>query len=92
MAEALQDLITKNAKNNEIEDIENNDQEPRGEQDDQGSDTNPVSTNKEAIAWSCVSLLVFVLFVFFFYIESIFIPENVVWYNLTVTWLFNPWV
>ncbi|CAJ1049393.1 secretogranin-3 isoform X2 [Xyrichtys novacula] len=41
VAEALQDLISKNAKNNEIEDIENNDQEPRGEQDDQGSDTNP---------------------------------------------------
>ncbi|XP_074522261.1 secretogranin-3 isoform X1 [Halichoeres trimaculatus] len=41
VAEALQDLITKNAKNNEIEDTENNDQERRGEQDDQGSDTNP---------------------------------------------------
>ncbi|XP_045888787.1 secretogranin-3 isoform X1 [Micropterus dolomieu] len=40
VAEALQDLITKNAKNNEIEDIESNDQETRGEQDDQGSDTN----------------------------------------------------
>uniref|UniRef100_A0A3Q3LIF8 Secretogranin-3 n=1 Tax=Labrus bergylta TaxID=56723 RepID=A0A3Q3LIF8_9LABR len=31
VAEALQDLITKNAKNNEIEDIESNDQETRGE-------------------------------------------------------------
>ncbi|XP_034534521.1 secretogranin-3 isoform X2 [Notolabrus celidotus] len=41
VAEALQDLITKNAKNNEIEDMENNDQEPRAEQDDQGSDANP---------------------------------------------------
>ncbi|XP_070765094.1 secretogranin-3 isoform X4 [Enoplosus armatus] len=40
VAEALQDLITKNAKNNEIEDIESNDQEARGEQDDQGSDAN----------------------------------------------------
>lgn len=39
VAEALQDLITKNAKNNEIEDAESNDQETRGEQDDQGSDT-----------------------------------------------------
>ncbi|XP_070765101.1 secretogranin-3 isoform X5 [Enoplosus armatus] len=43
VAEALQDLITKNAKNNEIEDIESNDQEARGEQDDQGSDANPPS-------------------------------------------------
>lgn len=42
MAEALQDLITKNAKNNEIEDIESNDQETREEQGDQGSDTNTV--------------------------------------------------
>lgn len=42
MAEALQDLITKNAKNNEIEDIESNDRDVRGEQDDQGSDTNMV--------------------------------------------------
>ncbi|KAG8001266.1 Secretogranin-3 [Nibea albiflora] len=40
VAEALQDLITKNAKNNEIEDIESNDQEIRGEQDEQGSDAN----------------------------------------------------
>uniref|UniRef100_UPI0037E8F0A9 secretogranin-3 isoform X2 n=1 Tax=Semicossyphus pulcher TaxID=241346 RepID=UPI0037E8F0A9 len=40
VAEALQDLITKNAKNNEIEDVESNDQETRGEQDDQGSDAN----------------------------------------------------
>ncbi|XP_030270157.1 secretogranin-3 isoform X1 [Sparus aurata] len=40
VAEALQDLITKNAKNNEIEDIESNNQETRGEQDDQGSDAN----------------------------------------------------
>lgn len=40
VAEALQDLITKNAKNNEIEDVDSNDQEIRGEQDDQGSDTN----------------------------------------------------
>ncbi|XP_039988055.1 secretogranin-3 isoform X2 [Xiphias gladius] len=40
VAEALQDLITKNAKNNEIEDMESNDQETGGEQDDQGSDTN----------------------------------------------------
>ena len=46
VAEALQDLITKNAKNNEIEDIESNDQETRGEQDDQGSDTNTVKTAK----------------------------------------------
>lgn len=42
MAEALQDLITKNAKNNEIEDTESNDQEIRGEQDGQGSDANTV--------------------------------------------------
>nr|XP_046248319.1 secretogranin-3 isoform X1 [Scatophagus argus] len=40
VAEALQDLITKNAKNNEIEDIESNEQEVRREQDDQGSDAN----------------------------------------------------
>lgn len=42
VAEALQDLIAKNARNNEIEDIESNDQETRGEQDDQGSDANRV--------------------------------------------------
>ncbi|XP_069381918.1 secretogranin-3 isoform X2 [Paralichthys olivaceus] len=40
VAEALQDLITKNAKRNEIEDVESNDQETGGEQDDQGSDIN----------------------------------------------------
>ncbi|TKS69611.1 Secretogranin-3 Secretogranin III [Collichthys lucidus] len=40
VAEALQDLISKNAKNNEIEDIESNDQETRGEEDEQGSDAN----------------------------------------------------
>ncbi|XP_062265232.1 secretogranin-3 isoform X2 [Platichthys flesus] len=40
VAEALQDLITKNAKKNEIDDVESNDQEIRGEQDDQGSDVN----------------------------------------------------
>ncbi|XP_061596230.1 secretogranin-3 isoform X2 [Cololabis saira] len=39
VAEALQDLITKNAKNNEIEDIESNDQDTRGDQDDQDFDT-----------------------------------------------------
>lgn len=39
VAEALQDLITKNAKINEVEDVESNDQETRGDQDDQGSDT-----------------------------------------------------
>lgn len=39
MAEALQDLITKNAKNNEIDDIDSIDQEARGEQGDQDSDT-----------------------------------------------------
>jgi len=38
VAEALQDLITKNAKNNEIEDIESNDEDARGEKDDQDSD------------------------------------------------------
>ncbi|XP_068595460.1 secretogranin-3 [Brachionichthys hirsutus] len=38
VAEALQELITKNAKNNEIEDTESNDQVTRGEQDEQGSD------------------------------------------------------
>uniref|UniRef100_A0A7N8Y7K8 Secretogranin-3 n=1 Tax=Mastacembelus armatus TaxID=205130 RepID=A0A7N8Y7K8_9TELE len=43
VAEALQDLITKNAKNNEIDDIESNDQESREEQGDQGSDTNTES-------------------------------------------------
>lgn len=46
MAEALQDLITKNAKNNEIEDTESNDRDVRGEQDDQGSDTNVVRSAK----------------------------------------------
>ncbi|XP_059208473.1 secretogranin-3 isoform X2 [Centropristis striata] len=40
VAVALQDLITKNAKNNEIEDVESNEQETRGEQDDQGADSN----------------------------------------------------
>ncbi|XP_070686404.1 secretogranin-3 isoform X2 [Pempheris klunzingeri] len=40
VAEALQDLITKNAKNNEIEDTESDDLETRGEQDDRGSDAN----------------------------------------------------
>ncbi|XP_041838545.1 secretogranin-3 isoform X2 [Melanotaenia boesemani] len=39
VAEALQDLITKNAKNNEIEDIESNDENNKEEQDNQGSDT-----------------------------------------------------
>uniref|UniRef100_A0A7N6AJ12 Secretogranin-3 n=1 Tax=Anabas testudineus TaxID=64144 RepID=A0A7N6AJ12_ANATE len=34
VAEALQDLITKNAKNNEVEDTERNDQETREEQDE----------------------------------------------------------
>ncbi|XP_043990376.1 secretogranin-3 isoform X2 [Gambusia affinis] len=41
VAEALQDLITKNAKNNEIEDM---DRESRGEQDDVGSDTDTWET------------------------------------------------
>lgn len=49
MAEALQDLITKNAKNNEIEDIESNDQEIRGEQDEQGSDADTVKPVKVTI-------------------------------------------
>ncbi|XP_034050262.1 secretogranin-3 isoform X2 [Thalassophryne amazonica] len=40
VAEALQDLITKNAKNNEIEDIDDNDQETEEEQEDQMSDPN----------------------------------------------------
>lgn len=44
MAEALQDLITKNAKNNEIEDVESDNQDTRGVQDDQGSDANKVKT------------------------------------------------
>lgn len=42
MAEALQDLITKNAKDNEIEDVDQNqdqDQDTGGEQDDQSPDT-----------------------------------------------------
>ncbi|XP_038123772.1 secretogranin-3 [Cyprinodon tularosa] len=39
VAEALQDLITKNAKNNEIEEMESMNQESRGEQDDLGPDT-----------------------------------------------------
>ncbi|XP_011486775.1 secretogranin-3 isoform X1 [Oryzias latipes] len=39
VAEALQDLITKNAKNNEIDDIESIDQAAGGEQEDQDSDT-----------------------------------------------------
>ncbi|KAF7212683.1 secretogranin-3 isoform X1 [Nothobranchius furzeri] len=38
VAEALQDLITKNAKNNEVEDTENIAQDTGGEQDDQGAD------------------------------------------------------
>ncbi|XP_029000272.1 secretogranin-3 isoform X2 [Betta splendens] len=40
VAEALQDLIAKNAKNNEIEGAESNDRETKEQQDDQGSDTN----------------------------------------------------
>uniref|UniRef100_A0A3B4XPS8 Secretogranin-3 n=1 Tax=Seriola lalandi dorsalis TaxID=1841481 RepID=A0A3B4XPS8_SERLL len=47
VAEALQDLITKNAKNNEIEDLETNDQDTEGEQDDQGSDANTVKPAKQ---------------------------------------------
>uniref|UniRef100_A0A3Q2FSF2 Secretogranin-3 n=1 Tax=Cyprinodon variegatus TaxID=28743 RepID=A0A3Q2FSF2_CYPVA len=39
VAEALQDLITKNAKNNEIEEMESMNQESRREQDDLGPDT-----------------------------------------------------
>ncbi|KAM8894403.1 secretogranin-3 [Spinachia spinachia] len=39
VAEALQDLITKNARNNEIEDVDSNGQETNGEED-QGSDAN----------------------------------------------------
>lgn len=46
VAEALQDLIAKNARNNEIDDVESNDQETRGEQDDQGSDANRVKSVK----------------------------------------------
>lgn len=46
MAEALQDLITKNAKNNEIEDV---DQEARGAQDDEDSDTNAVKPQKKKV-------------------------------------------
>lgn len=46
MAEALQDLITKNAKNNEIEDV---DQEARGAQDDEDSDTNAVKPPKKMV-------------------------------------------
>lgn len=42
VAEALQELITKNAKKNEIEDIGIDDREVTGEQDDQGLDTNTV--------------------------------------------------
>uniref|UniRef100_A0A3B4TFT4 Secretogranin-3 n=1 Tax=Seriola dumerili TaxID=41447 RepID=A0A3B4TFT4_SERDU len=47
VAEALQDLITKNAKNNEIEDLETNDRDTGGEQDDQGSDANTVKPAKQ---------------------------------------------
>ncbi|XP_037339642.2 secretogranin-3 isoform X1 [Pungitius pungitius] len=39
VAEALQDLITKNARNNEIEDVDSNGQETNGEED-KGSDAN----------------------------------------------------
>lgn len=46
MAEALQDLIAKNAKNNEVEDIASNSQEPKGEQDEQGSDADTVKQEK----------------------------------------------
>uniref|UniRef100_A0A3Q3X173 Secretogranin-3 n=1 Tax=Mola mola TaxID=94237 RepID=A0A3Q3X173_MOLML len=47
VAEALQELITKNAKNNEIEDIGIDDREVTGEQDDQGLDTNTVKPGNE---------------------------------------------
>uniref|UniRef100_A0A3P8W233 Secretogranin-3 n=1 Tax=Cynoglossus semilaevis TaxID=244447 RepID=A0A3P8W233_CYNSE len=40
VAEALQDLITKNAKKNEIEDEEDDDQETRGDEEEQDSDDN----------------------------------------------------
>ncbi|KAM4602397.1 secretogranin-3 isoform 2-T2 [Polymixia lowei] len=40
VAEALQDLITKNAKNNEIEDLEGDYPATRGEQDDRSPDSN----------------------------------------------------
>lgn len=56
MAEALQDLITKNAKNNEIEDDESNEQETRGEQEDQGSDSNKVKTCKEVVAMIMITI------------------------------------
>lgn len=46
MAEALQDLISKNAKNNEVEEIESNDQDPKGEQDDQGTDADTVKPQR----------------------------------------------
>lgn len=46
MAEALQDLISKNAKNNEVEDTESNDQDPKGEQDDQGTDADTVKPQR----------------------------------------------
>lgn len=41
MAEALQDLITKNARDNEIEDVDSNGQETNGEED-RGSDADKV--------------------------------------------------
>lgn len=46
MAEALQDLISKNAKNNEVEDTESIDQDPKGEQDDQGTDADTVKPQR----------------------------------------------
>lgn len=46
MAEALQDLISKNAKNNEVEDVESNEQDPKAEQEDQGTDADTVKPPK----------------------------------------------
>lgn len=46
MAEALQDLISKNAKNNEVEDMESNEPDPKGEQEDQGRDADTVKLQK----------------------------------------------
>lgn len=44
VAEALQDLITKNAKNNEVEDSEGN-EDTRGEQEEQDADANTWETS-----------------------------------------------
>lgn len=58
MAEALQDLITNNAKNNEIEDIESNDEEIQGGQDEQGADAIKVKNLETIDSYDMIAIRV----------------------------------